>query len=54
MSSLSWNWKLIKEKCSTCSGAGNVKKRKKIHVKIPAGIDDGQQLTRSWSRGTRY
>ena len=29
---------------STCGGAGKVKKRKKITVKIPAGIDDGQQL----------
>ncbi len=36
--------KYIKDKCSTCGGAGKVKKRKKIHVKIPAGIDDGQQL----------
>ncbi|AGK54979.1 molecular chaperone DnaJ [Bacillus sp. 1NLA3E] len=36
--------KLIKNKCSTCGGAGKVKKRRKIHVKIPAGIDDGQQL----------
>lgn len=36
--------KEIKEKCSTCTGTGRVKKRRKIHVKIPAGIDDGQQL----------
>lgn len=36
--------KLIKDKCSTCGGDGTVKKRKKIEVKIPAGIDDGQQL----------
>ena len=36
--------KEIKQKCSTCGGAGKVKKRRKIHVKIPAGIDDGQQL----------
>lgn len=36
--------KEIKHKCSTCSGKGKVKKRRKIHVKIPAGIDDGQQL----------
>ncbi len=36
--------KEIKEKCSTCGGAGKVKKRRKINVKIPAGIDDGQQL----------
>lgn len=36
--------KMIKHKCSTCHGSGKVKKRKTIHVKIPAGIDDGQQL----------
>lgn len=36
--------KFIKEKCRTCAGAGKVKKRRKIHVKIPAGIDDGQQM----------
>ncbi|MEH6941196.1 molecular chaperone DnaJ [Bacillus sp. JJ722] len=36
--------KNIPNKCSTCSGTGKVKKRKKINVKIPAGIDDGQQL----------
>ncbi|MGN1387587.1 MAG: molecular chaperone DnaJ [Bacillus sp. (in: firmicutes)] len=36
--------KHIPSKCSTCSGTGKVKKRKKINVKIPAGIDDGQQL----------
>lgn len=39
--------KEIKHKCTTCGGAGKVKKRKKIHVKIPAGIDDGQQLRMS-------
>lgn len=36
--------KFIQEKCGTCAGAGKVKKRRKIHVKIPAGIDDGQQM----------
>ncbi|HLO11913.1 MAG TPA: molecular chaperone DnaJ [Pseudoneobacillus sp.] len=36
--------KEIKNKCSTCSGTGKVKKRRKINVKIPAGVDDGQQL----------
>lgn len=36
--------KEIKHKCFTCGGNGKVKKRRKIHVKIPAGIDDGQQL----------
>lgn len=36
--------KQIPHKCSTCGGEGKVKKRKKIQVKVPAGIDDGQQL----------
>ncbi|HAQ07045.1 MAG TPA: molecular chaperone DnaJ [Bacillus bacterium] len=36
--------KEIKEKCNTCSGTGKVTRRNKIHVKIPAGVDDGQQL----------
>lgn len=36
--------KIIKEKCSTCGGQGKVKTRKKIHISIPAGIDDGQQI----------
>ncbi|MCK0471603.1 molecular chaperone DnaJ [Halalkalibacter sp. APA_J-10(15)] len=36
--------KQIKHKCSTCGGQGKVKKRKKISVKVPAGIDHGQQL----------
>ncbi len=36
--------KIIKEKCATCHGAGKVKKRKKIHIRIPAGVDEGQQI----------
>ncbi|WP_088102527.1 molecular chaperone DnaJ [Halalkalibacter urbisdiaboli] len=36
--------KFIKEKCSTCGGKGKVRKRKKIKVNVPAGIDHGQQL----------
>ncbi|RAS92747.1 molecular chaperone DnaJ [Priestia endophytica] len=36
--------KIIRDKCSTCHGAGKVKKQKQISVKIPAGVDDGQQL----------
>ncbi|MCP8967177.1 molecular chaperone DnaJ [Ectobacillus ponti] len=35
---------IIKEKCTKCHGAGKVRKRKKISIKIPAGIDDGQQI----------
>ncbi|WP_407269492.1 molecular chaperone DnaJ [Radiobacillus sp. PE A8.2] len=36
--------KIIEDKCNTCGGAGAVKKRKKIHIQIPAGIDEGQQI----------
>lgn len=36
--------KIIKQKCSTCHGKGTVKKRNKIQIKVPAGVDDGQQL----------
>ncbi len=36
--------KFVKDKCKTCGGKGKVRKRKKINVKIPAGIDTGQQI----------
>ena len=36
--------KIVKDKCRTCRGNGKVKKQKKIHIKVPAGIDDGQQI----------
>lgn len=36
--------KIIKEKCSICNGTGRIRNRKKIHVKIPAGIDNGSQI----------
>ena len=36
--------KIIPEKCSTCGGSGKVQKDKKIHISIPAGIDEGQQI----------
>lgn len=36
--------KIIPEKCNTCHGTGKVKKNRKIHIKIPAGIDEGQQI----------
>ncbi|MUK87079.1 molecular chaperone DnaJ [Ornithinibacillus sp. L9] len=36
--------KIIPEKCNTCGGSGKVKKNKKIHISIPAGIDEGQQI----------
>lgn len=36
--------KEIKEKCPTCGGSGHVDERHEIEVKVPAGIDDGQQM----------
>lgn len=35
---------IIKEKCADCGGTGFVRKRKKISVTIPAGIDNGQSI----------
>lgn len=35
---------VIREKCNACRGTGKVKKQRKIHIKIPAGVDDGAQL----------
>lgn len=35
---------IIDNPCSSCRGKGMVYKRKKIKVKVPAGIDDGQQI----------
>jgi molecular chaperone DnaJ len=36
--------KLIEVPCSNCRGSGLVKKRRKISVKVPMGIDEGYQL----------
>ncbi len=36
--------KIIKEKCATCHGKGTVRTRKKVTIKIPAGVADGQQM----------
>jgi molecular chaperone DnaJ len=35
---------LIESPCKKCHGTGIVKKRRKINVKIPVGIDEGYQL----------
>lgn len=37
--------KIIEQKCGTCRGTGFVRVPKKLEVNIPAGIDDGQQLS---------
>jgi molecular chaperone DnaJ len=36
--------RIIREACSDCRGTGKVKRQRKIHIKIPAGVDDGAQL----------
>lgn len=35
---------MIKDPCESCSGRGRVKKKEKLSVKVPAGIDEGQRL----------
>lgn len=36
--------RLIADPCKDCRGAGRVRSPKRIVVKIPAGVDDGQQI----------
>ena len=35
---------IIKEPCQSCAGKGSTRRSKKVKVKIPAGIDNGQQV----------
>ena len=35
---------MIKDPCDTCRGQGRTKKKEKLSVKVPAGIDEGQRL----------
>ena len=37
--------KVAKDKCEHCNGNGTVRKQRTITVTIPAGIDDGQEMT---------
>ncbi len=39
--------KIIETPCPTCMGGGRVRKKEKISVNIPAGIDDGQSVSLS-------
>nr|MBP9838598.1 molecular chaperone DnaJ [Pseudomonadota bacterium] len=43
-SSCNGNGKINKDPCPSCGGKGNSTKEKELNVKIPAGIDTGQQL----------
>ncbi|MFC4766343.1 molecular chaperone DnaJ [Effusibacillus consociatus] len=36
--------KIIKNPCTQCHGNGSIKVRKRIHVKIPAGVDTGNRI----------
>ena len=36
--------KIVKEKCPDCYGTGYISSKKKIQVKLPAGIDNGQSI----------
>ncbi len=36
--------KTIKTPCNTCRGKGKVRRSQKIKVKVPAGVDEGQQV----------
>ena len=36
--------KIIKNKCPSCGGKGYVRKHKEVPIKVPAGINNGQQL----------
>ncbi|QAU33607.1 molecular chaperone DnaJ [Janthinobacterium sp. 17J80-10] len=39
--------KIIPEPCTSCGGAGRIKRNKTLEVKIPAGIDDGMRIRSS-------
>ena len=36
--------KIIPEPCTTCAGAGKIKRQKTLEVKIPAGINEGMRI----------
>lgn len=36
--------KMISDYCPECSGAGRIKKKEKVSIKIPAGVDNGMRL----------
>ncbi|MBS4026479.1 MAG: molecular chaperone DnaJ [Clostridia bacterium] len=36
--------KIIKNRCKECGGAGTVRKKRKIHLRIPAGVDTGSRM----------
>ena len=39
--------KIIHQPCKTCRGLGSIRRQHKMTVKIPAGLDDGQSISRA-------
>lgn len=37
--------KIIHQPCKSCGGSGGLRKNRKVHVKVPAGIDNGQAIS---------
>lgn len=37
--------KIIHQKCKACGGSGGLRRQKKVKVKVPAGIDNGQAIS---------
>ena len=37
--------KIIHTPCKACGGSGGVRRQKKVHIKVPAGIDNGQAIS---------
>ena len=38
--------KIIHQPCKTCKGMGKIRRQHKVEVNVPAGIDDGQTISR--------
>lgn len=38
--------RIIHQPCKTCRGMGNIRRQHKVKVNVPAGIDDGQTISR--------
>lgn len=36
--------RIVKDPCETCRGAGNVRKKKKLKIEIPAGVDENNRV----------
>ena len=36
--------RIVKTPCNTCRGKGKVRKNRKVNVKVPAGVDEGQSV----------